>query len=136
MKPPTENNAAPTSAGRLRAYLMFIVLLIAGWVLWSGMFKPLLLGLGAFSCALVAVIAVRMGYFDSNTFALRSVSAGSSCRRYTGIAPPARIMAPRPGSSNSVALARNRIGLPTVAATTIASTIEFGWLATNRTGPS
>ena len=71
MKPSPDNKTASMSAGRFRAYLMFIVLLIAGWVLWSGMFKPLLLGLGAFSCALVAVIAVRMGYFDSNTFALR-----------------------------------------------------------------
>ena len=66
-----ETGAAPTGAGRLRAYLMFTVLLIAAWVLWSGMFKPLLLGLGAFSCALAAYIAVRMGYFDSNVFALR-----------------------------------------------------------------
>jgi multicomponent Na+:H+ antiporter subunit E len=50
---------------------MFTVLLIAAWVLWSGMFKPLLLGLGAFSCLLAGYIAVRMGYFDSNVFALR-----------------------------------------------------------------
>ena len=52
------------------------------------------------------------------------------------MAPPALISAPSPGSSNSVALARKRMGRPTEAATTIASTIEFGWLATNRTDPS
>ncbi|MEM7283359.1 MAG: Na+/H+ antiporter subunit E [Pseudomonadota bacterium] len=67
----SDNKTAPTSAGRFRAYLLFIVVLIAAWVLWSGMFKPLLLGLGAFSCALVAYIAVRMGFFDSRVFALR-----------------------------------------------------------------
>ena len=66
-----ETDTAPTGAVRVRAYLMFTVLLIAAWVLWSGMFKPLLLGLGAFSCLLAGYIAVRMGYFDSNVFALR-----------------------------------------------------------------
>lgn len=71
MKPSPENSTAPTGAGRVRAYLMFTALLIAAWVLWSGMFKPLLLGLGAFSCALAGYIAVRMGYFDSRVFALR-----------------------------------------------------------------
>jgi len=50
---------------------MFAVLLIAAWVLWSGMFKPLLLSLGALSCAVVGYIAVRMGYFNSRVFALR-----------------------------------------------------------------
>lgn len=71
MKPTSDNNAASAGAGRVGAYLMFIVLLVAAWVLWSGMFKPLLLGLGALSCAIVAVISMRMGYFDSRVFALR-----------------------------------------------------------------
>lgn len=66
-----ENTAVPAGAGRVRAYLIFGALLIAAWVLWSGMFKPLLLGLGAFSCALAGYIAVRMGYFDTRVFALR-----------------------------------------------------------------
>ena len=66
-----ETSAAPAGAGRLRAYLIFAALLIAAWVLWSGMFKPLLLGLGVFSCALAGFIAVRMGYFDTRVFALR-----------------------------------------------------------------
>ena len=65
------NDTAPVGAGRFRAHLMFIALLVAAWVLWSGMFKPLLLGLGAFSCALAGYIAVRMGYFDTRVFALR-----------------------------------------------------------------
>ena len=71
MSPKPETVTAPGGAGRIRAYLMFTALLIAAWVLWSGMFKPLLLGLGAFSCALAGYIAVRMGYFESRTFALR-----------------------------------------------------------------
>ena len=71
MKPSQNTTAAPAGAGRLRAYLIFAALLIAAWVLWSGMFKPLLLGLGVFSCALAGFIAVRMGYFDTSVFALR-----------------------------------------------------------------
>ena len=71
MKRSQENSTAPAGAGRIGAYLVLTALLIAAWVLWSGMFKPLLLGLGVFSCLLVGFIAVRMGYFDSRVFALR-----------------------------------------------------------------
>jgi len=51
--------------------VMLGILLAAAWLLWSGLFKPLLLALGAFSCALVLVIARRMRLFDSSMFALR-----------------------------------------------------------------
>ena len=71
MKPSSNDNTAPAGAGRFRAHLILIAMLIAAWVLWSGMFKPLLLGLGALSCALAAWIAVRMSFFDSRVFALR-----------------------------------------------------------------
>ena len=71
MKHSGDSDAAPRGVGHYRAQLVFIVLLVAAWVLWSGMFKPLLLGLGAFSCALAGYIAVRMGYFDTRVFALR-----------------------------------------------------------------
>ena len=71
MKPSANDTTVPVGAGGIRAYLMFTALLIAAWVLWSGMFKPLLLGLGAFSCVLAGYIAVRMGYFDTRVFALR-----------------------------------------------------------------
>jgi multicomponent Na+:H+ antiporter subunit E len=50
---------------------MLGVLLVAAWLLWSGLFKPLLLALGAFSCALVLLIARRMHLFDSSMFAPR-----------------------------------------------------------------
>lgn len=53
---------------------MLGVLLIAAWLLWSGFFKPLLLILGAFSCALVLLVAHRMSLFDNDIFALRFTS--------------------------------------------------------------
>lgn len=49
--------------------LILLLLLIAAWVLWSGYLKPLLLGLGAFSCILTVWIVRRMGYFDDEMFA-------------------------------------------------------------------
>lgn len=51
--------------------LIFILLLAAAWLLWSGLYKPLLLGLGALSCLLTFAIVRRMGYFDNELFALR-----------------------------------------------------------------
>ena len=49
--------------------LILLLLLIIAWVLWSGYLKPLLLGLGVFSCVLTVWIVSRMGYFDDETFA-------------------------------------------------------------------
>ena len=65
-----KSETAPPGAGRVGAYLVLTVLLAVAWTLWSGMFKPLLLGLGVLSCALTVFLAKRMGYFDSNIFAL------------------------------------------------------------------
>lgn len=45
--------------------LLLLALLIMAWLLWSGLFKPLLLGLGALSCLLTSYLAYRMGYADS-----------------------------------------------------------------------
>jgi len=50
---------------------MLLGLLAAAWLLWSGLYKPLLLGLGIFSCLLVFWLTRRMGYFDHDLFALR-----------------------------------------------------------------
>lgn len=44
---------------------------MAAWVLWSGLFKPLLLVLGGVSCLLTAYLARRMGYLENEVFALR-----------------------------------------------------------------
>ena len=45
--------------------------LVAAWLLWSGLYKPLLLGLGVFSCALTVYLLQRMGYFESSAFPFR-----------------------------------------------------------------
>ncbi len=51
--------------------LVLLVPLAAAWVLWSGIYTPLLLGLGLFSCLLTIYIKHRMEYFDTEVFALR-----------------------------------------------------------------
>jgi multicomponent Na+:H+ antiporter subunit E len=45
--------------------------LVAAWLLWSGLYKPLLLALGAFSCALVIYLSFRMRLFEYSVFTLR-----------------------------------------------------------------
>jgi multicomponent Na+:H+ antiporter subunit E len=51
--------------------LLMAFLLAAAWLLWSGLFKPLLLFLGAFSCVLVLIVAYRMHLFDQGVLELR-----------------------------------------------------------------
>lgn len=48
---------------RLPAALLLFLILAISWMLWSGLYKPLVLGLGAFSCALSVYLAQRMGFF-------------------------------------------------------------------------
>ena len=60
---------SPTPA-RIRM-LVLLVVLAATWLLWSWLFKPLVLGLGVFSCLLVVYLVHRMGYFGSELYALR-----------------------------------------------------------------
>jgi len=50
--------------------LMTLLLLAGAWLLWSGLYKPLLLGLGLFSCLLVMYIARRTGFFQRDVFSL------------------------------------------------------------------
>ena len=52
-----------TAPKSLKTALLLVMLMIA-WLLWSGMYKPLLLGLGAFSCVLTLWLVHRMGYLD------------------------------------------------------------------------
>ncbi len=40
-----------------------LILLFGIWVLWSGIYKPLLFGLGLFSCFLSVWLAKRLGFF-------------------------------------------------------------------------
>mgnify|MGYP000665188274 CR=1 FL=1 len=49
---------------RYTSVLALVLLLVAAWLLWSGIYKPLLLWLGAFSCLLSAYIAHRVGFFE------------------------------------------------------------------------
>ena len=57
-------------AATLRGMLVLLCFLAGAWVLWSGHFDPLLLGLGVFSCMATLVIVWRMGYFHRDIFAL------------------------------------------------------------------
>jgi len=43
--------------------LLLLLALAIAWGLWSGIYKPLLLSLGAFSCVLSVYLAYRMGFF-------------------------------------------------------------------------
>lgn len=51
--------------------LALMASLVAAWLLWSGLYKPLILWLGAASCLLIFWLVRRMGYFDEELFALR-----------------------------------------------------------------
>ena len=62
------NDSENTSGAR--SYLGMLVLgllLAAAWLLWSGLYKPLLLALGAFSVGLTLYMVRRMGYLDEDT---------------------------------------------------------------------
>ena len=48
---------------RLSSVLLLLLVLAISWLLWSGLYKPLVVGLGAFSCVLSAYLAHRMGFF-------------------------------------------------------------------------
>ena len=49
---------------------LLVALLAMAWMFWSGLFKPLLIGFGIFSCLLTLSLAARMDYFHNETFAL------------------------------------------------------------------
>ncbi len=54
-----------------RRILVLLALLVAAWLLWSGLYKPLLLFLGALSCLLTFLLVRRIDYFDDELYALR-----------------------------------------------------------------
>jgi multicomponent Na+:H+ antiporter subunit E len=63
---------AGSAAGAVAARAAILaVMLAAAWLLWSGLYKPLLLALGAFSCALVVYASLRMRLFDYSVFTPR-----------------------------------------------------------------
>lgn len=61
----------------ITAALLFAVT----WLLWSGVYKPLWLGLGAFSCGLVLWLALRTGFFKPDNYAFH---LGPRLPRYWG----------------------------------------------------
>ena len=68
MKEPTPRAIDSSNTWWLRSRLLLTVLLVVAWVLWSGMFKPLLLVLGFFSCVLALYVVTRMGHFETQIF--------------------------------------------------------------------
>ena len=54
----------------LRQMLILLLSLAVAWLLWSGLYKTLLLSLGVLSCLLTFWAARRMGYFEGDLFAL------------------------------------------------------------------
>jgi multicomponent Na+:H+ antiporter subunit E len=60
-----------TTSQTITRMLVLLIPLVAAWLLWSGIYKPLLLGLGLFSCLLTIYIKHRMQYFETEVFALR-----------------------------------------------------------------
>lgn len=47
----------------LSSILLLLLVLTISWLFWSGLYKPLLISLGAFSCLLSVFLANRMGFF-------------------------------------------------------------------------
>ncbi|MDT8321257.1 MAG: Na+/H+ antiporter subunit E [Xanthomonadales bacterium] len=68
---PNRQGAASTRMDRIARMLWLALLLAAAWLLWSGFFKPLLLALGALSCALTVFLSHRLHLFDTDFFSLR-----------------------------------------------------------------
>ena len=64
-------HSTPSRAQEFRRGLTVAVFLTAAWLLWSGLFKPLLLDLGTVSVLITLYILQRMGYFSNETFAFR-----------------------------------------------------------------
>lgn len=56
-----------------RRMVALLVVLVAAWLLWSGIYTPLLIGLGAVSCALSVYVAQRIVFFDHDVFSLHLI---------------------------------------------------------------
>lgn len=57
-----------TDSNYLKKLAILLLMLAIAWLLWSGIYKPLLLGLGVFSCLLSLYLAHRMGALDDSMF--------------------------------------------------------------------
>lgn len=70
-KPRHETGTPQAERTHTGSMVALAILLAAAWLLWSGLYKPLLLALGLISCVLVLVIAQRMRLFDTDILELR-----------------------------------------------------------------
>lgn len=68
MRDEATNPAAGNDTRPVRKMLILTAVLAVVWLLWSGLFKPLLIGLGALSCVLTIWILRRMGAFSDENF--------------------------------------------------------------------
>jgi len=53
--------------------LVLMLVLMVAWLLWSGIYTPLLLALGSGSCILALYFAYRIHYFDPEVFSLHVI---------------------------------------------------------------
>lgn len=53
----------------MKAALLFLIMILT-WLLWSGLFKPLIVGLGLVSCALCVLLTYRMRRHGPDVFEL------------------------------------------------------------------
>lgn len=57
----------------MRRYLSLLLVLALVWLLWSGIYTPLVLGLGALSCVVTLFVAHRVGFFEREVFSLQVI---------------------------------------------------------------
>ena len=65
-------SSANTARIFTRRVLPLLLVLVAAWLLWSGLYKPLVLGLGALSCVITVYLAHRIGFFEQPSSACTS----------------------------------------------------------------
>ena len=53
------------------ALLFLLLVLGSAWLLWSGIYKPMILALGVLSCLLTLWLGIRMGFFDDSSHLAR-----------------------------------------------------------------
>lgn len=68
--PQTAKQKDPGKTHWSKAVVLAVLLMVA-WLLWSGLFKPLLLALGVFSSVLVAYLAHRLRLYDTQGLDMR-----------------------------------------------------------------
>ncbi|HBZ49783.1 MAG: Na+/H+ antiporter subunit E [Proteobacteria bacterium] len=59
------------SSPTLKQTVFLSAILALAWLLWSGLYKPLILGFGLLSCVLTMIVVRRMQFFDRETYSLQ-----------------------------------------------------------------